>query len=278
MPNDSNASGQGWRLDEVDDARTAGPRGSTGQNPSVDNLGDGTQRLLALGEMTAGIAHDFRNILAVIDSGLRLAEKSCSDPARSFIDGAREGVARGSTLTSQLLTFVKQQELQANPTDVNALLKALDPFLRYGAGAEVRVTVELSPHVPDCLVDPTQFNAAMLNLVINARDAMPTGGEVRISTASMMTQPEAFDAAPINYVRVRVRDNGTGMSDEVLQRIFQPLFSTKGERGTGLGLAQVGAFVRGVGGHVRVASDPGQGTTFDLFLPTVGQTRSFTPH
>jgi signal transduction histidine kinase len=139
-----------------------------------------------LGEMTGGIAHDFRNILAVIDSRLRLAENNSehTSVARAFIVGAREGVARGLTLTSQLLTFAKQREVQARAADANELLKALELFLRYGAGSEVRVVLELSPDIPTCLIDPSQFSAAILNLVINARDAMPKGGEVQISTAS----------------------------------------------------------------------------------------------
>ena len=131
------------------------------------------------------------------------------------------------------------------------------------------MAVALSPDVPSCRIDPPQFNAAILNLVINARDAMPEGGEVRISTASIAAERSTLDAAPVNYVRVRVEDNGSGMPDEVLQKVFQPFFTTKGERGTGLGLAQVGAFVHDAGGHVRVVSDPGQGTTVDLFFPAV---------
>ena len=129
--------------------------------------------------MTGGIVHDFRNILAVINSGLRLAEKNSGDPraASTFIAGAREGVARGLTLTSQLLTFAKQREFQVRAADANELLRALELFLKYGAGSEVRILLELSPSIPNCLIDPSQFNAAILNLVINARDAMPKGGE-----------------------------------------------------------------------------------------------------
>jgi signal transduction histidine kinase len=227
-----------------------------------------------LGEMTGGIAHDFRNILAVIDSGLRLAEKNSGDPraVSTFIAGARDGVARGLTLTAQLLTFAKQREVQARATDANELLRALELFLKYGAGSEVRIILELSPSNPDCLIDPSQFNATILNLVINARDAMPKGGQVWISTAPWIVQAGASDAAPGHYVRVRVRDNGVGMPDEVLQNIFDPFFTTKGEQGTGLGLPQVGAFMRQIGGHIRVASGVGQGATFDLFFPAAEPT------
>jgi signal transduction histidine kinase len=265
MPNgEKSRDGQVGKADGAD-----GLSRRAGQRSAAELSARAAQRLSVLGEMTGGIAHDFRNILAVIDSGLRLAEKNSSDPRATctFIAGARDGVARGLTLTSQLLTFAKQREFQARAADANELLKTLELFLRYGAGSEVRIILELSPSIPDCLIDPSQFNAAILNLVINARDAMPKGGEVRISTAPWIVQASASDTAPGNYVRVRVRDNGTGMPDEVLQNIFHPFFTTKGELGTGLGLPQVGAFMRHIGGHIRVASDIGQGTTFDLFFP-----------
>jgi signal transduction histidine kinase len=274
MPN-GEQSGRRDEQNEADDAMGVASRGSITQPSAANRSASAAQRLTVLGEMTAGIAHDFRNILAVIDSGLRLAENHSGNPGAvcTFIAGAREGVTRGLMLTSQLLTFAKQRELQSGTADVNELLKALELFLRYGAGSEVRVVFELSPSIPYCLVDPSQFNAAILNLVINARDAMPKGGEVQISTALRAAESAPSDAGPVNYVRVRVRDNGSGMSEDVLKKIFQPFFTTKGELGTGLGVSQVGAFVRGIGGHVYVASDPGQGTTFDLFLPAVGSSR-----
>jgi signal transduction histidine kinase len=230
------------------------------------------QRLSVLGEMTGGIAHDFRNILAVIDSGLRLAENNWGDPraASLFIAGARDGVARGLTLTSQLLMFAKQPEFQTRSADANELLKSLELFLKYGAGSAVRVSLELSSKIPDCVIDPTQFNAAVLNLVINARDAMPNGGEIQISTAPWIVRDETSKLPPGHYVRIRIRDSGTGMPEEVLHDIFRPFFTTKGEHGTGLGLPQVGAFMQNNGGHILVSSAVGYGTTFDLFFPAAG--------
>jgi len=226
-------------------------------------------RLLVLGEMTAGIAHDFRNILAVIDSGLRLAEKRADDPTAesAFISGAREGVARGLALTLQLLAFAKQQECEPRVVDANELLKGLERFLRYSVGSEIRVALHLSTEISHCLIDPSQFNAAILNLVLNARDAMPQGGEIQLSTAPWVVRTGVSGAAPGNYVRVTVRDDGIGMPNQVLENIFQPFFTTKGELGTGLGVPQVGAFMHHIGGHVRVASEIGRGTTFDLFFP-----------
>lgn len=271
MSNPEKSSRQDRQLNEANDVPGETHSRNTEQQSAAEISAHAAQQLSVLGEMTGGIVHDFRNILAVIDSGLRLAENKSNDlkAASTFIAGAREGVARGLKLTSQLLTFAKQREFQARAVEVNELLKSLELFLRYGAGSEVRVVLELSPNIPNCLIDPSQFNAAILNLVINARDAMPKGGEVRISTAPWAVQSDASDAKAGNYVRVRVRDNGLGMSDEVLKKIFRPFFTTKGEQGTGLGVPQVGTCMRHIGGHVRVVSGLGRGTTFDLFFPAV---------
>jgi signal transduction histidine kinase len=231
-----------------------------------------SQRLSVLGEMTGGIAHDFRNILTIIESGLRLAEKNADEPqkVRTFVAGAREGIARGLELTSQLLIFARQGELQPCATDANALLKNLELFLKYGAGSTVCVDLDLSPSIPNCVVDPSQFNVAILNLVINARDAMLEGGKIQISTTRCLVKPEAPGPSTRDvYVRVRVKDNGSGMTKQVAEKIFDPFFTTKGEKGTGLGIPQVGAFMRHIGGHVAIASELGFGTTFDLFFPAV---------
>jgi signal transduction histidine kinase len=244
---------------------------STEQRSATELSARAAQRLPILGEMTAGLVHDFRNILAVIDSGLRLAVRCPNDPkaASAFIAGARGGVARGLELTSQLLAFVKQREFEACAADANELLKGLELFLRYGAGSKIRIVLHLSTDIPNCLIDSSQFNAAILNLVLNARDAMPNGGEVRLSTALWVAQSGISNVTPGTYVRVRVRDDGMGMPDQVLQNIFQPFFTTKGEQGTGLGVPQVAAFMLHIGGHVRVASEVGRGTTFDLLFPAV---------
>jgi signal transduction histidine kinase len=228
------------------------------------------ERLSALGEITGGVAHDFRNILAVIDSALRLAERNISKPDRiqTFISGAREGVARGMLLTSQLLTFARQKENPTSAVDVNALLGNLQLFLKYGAGSSVRIDFELSTHIPKCLVDPAQFAAAILTLVINARDAMPHGGNIAVTTTQCKLEADTGGPAGA-YVRVRVRDNGMGMADEVTQRIFESFFTTKGDNGTGLGVPQICAFMRHVGGRLSVESKTGLGTTFDLFFPAV---------
>jgi len=243
--------------------------GTIEQGPAAELSARAAQRLSVLAEMTAGIAHDFRNILAVIDSGLRLAESVSNDSkkASAFIAGARDGVARGLALTSQLLAFAKQREFEARAANANELLTKLELFLRYGAGSDIRVVLDLSTNIPHCLIDPSQFNAAILNLVVNARDAMPK--EIRISTVHCDENGMASDVTFGNYVRVSVKDDGIGMPDQVLQNIFRPFFTTKGEHGTGLGVPQVAAFMRRIDGYVRVASELGRGTTFDLFFPAI---------
>ncbi|MEX2374472.1 MAG: ATP-binding protein [Dehalococcoidia bacterium] len=228
------------------------------------------QWLVALEAITGGLAHDFRNILAVIDSGLRLiaSHPEQVDKILSFVDGAREGVTRGMKLTSQLMSVARQPQSSPIAGNVNELLREIERFLSYGAGPGINVILELAPDTPPCLNIPSQFGAAMLNLVMNARDAMPNGGDIRISTERCEAQ--AFLSHALGhgvYVRVRVRDSGKGMSAGVLQRVFDPFFTTKGEKGNGLGLPQVCAFIRRVGGDVTVISELDRGTTFDLLFP-----------
>lgn len=224
------------------------------------------QKISALGEMTGGIVHDFRNVLAVVASGLSIAEQNAGDPAKlaAALAAAQDGVERGLKMISRLLAFAGQQELKSGPEEVNALLEKLRMFLKYGAGSGIRVILELAPGLPKCLVDPPQFNAAILNLIINARDAMPEGGVIRISTAAVRGMNLG---RPCDFVRIRVRDHGVGMPPDVIERIFDPYFTTKGERGTGLGIPQVQAFTQQIGGFVRVDSAVGEGTAFDLFCP-----------
>lgn len=229
-----------------------------------------THRLAALGEMTGGIAHDFRNLLAVIDSGLRLAWREADKPERVcvYIAAAREGINRGLELTSELLAFAKQQTFVTDFGDLNTCLRTFEPFLRYGAGPDIRITLELEPNIPACIIDPALFNVAVLNLVINARDAMPNGGEVLIITERLV-QKTSVASPPGNYVRVRVKDHGQGMTPEDLRKVFNPFFTTKGEKGTGIGLSQVQTFMQIVGGHVSIASEQGTGTTVDLLFPSM---------
>jgi signal transduction histidine kinase len=226
------------------------------------------QRITALGEMTTGLAHDFRNILAVIDSAISLAERS-GDAAGSgaALAAAREGVRRGTALTAKLLAFAKPSPRGAQAEDVNRLLATLKLFLDYAAGPDIKVRFELAAGLPPCRIDAPQFSAAILNLVVNARDAMPDGGEIRIETDLIrLSETDDSDADP-RCVLVRIIDRGHGMTKAVRDRIFDPYFTTKGDIGTGLGVPQVASFMRSSGGCVNVSSEPDSGTAFDLYFP-----------
>ncbi|MBZ9710411.1 two-component sensor histidine kinase [Mesorhizobium sp. ESP7-2] len=254
------------------DGRSRLPPVSLDARTAIERRGQATHRLAALGEMTGGIVHDFRNLLAVIESGLRLAEARADEPNHvlTCIAMAREGIARGIDLTSQLLAFAKHQELDAHAGDLNEFLRSFEPLLRYGAGPDIRVRLELGSDIPDCLVDPALFDTAVLNLVVNARDAMPKGGEIRIVTERLVQETAIPDhVGPGTYVCVRVKDQGCGMTEEVLRTAFDPFFTTKGDKGTGIGLSQVRAVMRMIGGHVRIASETGIGTTVDLLFPSI---------
>lgn len=232
------------------------------QRSAAEQRARANQKLAAIGEMTGGIAHDFRNFLAVIESGLRLVERNAEDPqkVREFIALARGGIDRGVELTGQLLAFARHQELDPHLGDLNEFLQEFEPFLRYAAGAEIRLVLSLTTGIPKCLVDPALFDAAVLNLVVNARDAMPNGGLVEIVTERLVLANEASGSSPLrSYVRVRVKDQGAGMTPEVVGRVLDPFFSTKGETGTGIGLPQVRTFMEMVGGHVEISSEPGGG-------------------
>ena len=227
------------------------------------------QRITALGEMTAGLAHDFRNILTIIESGLALAGRSRHDPekAQAALDAVHDGIRRGIRLTSQLVVFARPEKPEVHPQSVNDLLSGLKTFLKYGAGPGIRIDLALSPGLPPCPIDPPQFNAAVLNLVINARDAMPQGGQIGIET-DLWQSPGGETGAPTDrFVRVRIVDEGCGMPPEVVEHLFDPYFTTKGDAGTGLGMPQVAAFMRSSGGTVRVDTEPGAGTTFELLFP-----------
>ena len=222
--------------------------------------------------MTGGIAHDFRNLLATIQSGLRLAERRAENPEdmRAYIAAVRNGIDRGFELTSQLLAFAKHEELDVYAAEVNDLLRSFEPFLKYGAGPDIRTRLELGPDVPRCLIDPARFDAAVLNLVVNARDSMPNGGEIRIITERFEQTNVAPDQSrPKIYARVRVKDHGCGIPPEVLHKVFDPFFTTKGGNGTGLGLSQVRNFTKLVGGQIDIASECGIGTIVDLLFPAV---------
>ena len=231
------------------------------------------QKLEMLGQMTGGIAHDFSNLIAVASANLALAERHIEDPSRlrMHVRGLRETLDRGASLTARLLTFAKRQSLEVMAEDANELLCALEPMLRQAAGSGLTLTLRLCPTLPPCLTDRVQFDAALLNLVINARDATADGGLIEIAT-DRWTEPEGSPTLkPGCYVRIQVRDMGSGMAPADLRRAFEPLFSTKGAKGTGLGLSQVYGFMRHIGGDARISSRLGAGTTVELLFPVGGR-------
>jgi len=242
---------------------------SSGEESTHRQSDRASQRVSALGEMTAGLAHDFRNILAIIQSGISVAKRAAPNSpnaalAWSAIDDA---IARGGQLTGELLVFARGGTPDVHLENINELLSASTTFMKYGTGPGIHLKLELARVLPTCRVDPAQFNAAILNLVVNARDAMPEGGEISISTDAC-TQPCADLESPAElWVRVRIADQGSGMSADVVEQLFDPYFTTKGDAGTGLGLPQVVAFMRSSGGSVCVSTEPGAGTCFDLRFP-----------
>ncbi|MGF3023209.1 ATP-binding protein [Methylobacterium aquaticum] len=224
-----------------------------------------SQKMEAVGQLTGGIAHDFNNLLAVITGSLELVQRRIArgdtDVGR-FIAGALDGTDRAAKLTHRLLAFARQQPLEPRPTDPNRLVGGMIDLLRRTLGETVRVETRLMADPPAIFVDQNQLENAILNLAVNARDAMPGGGTLALETAHA-TLDDGREA-----VSVTVRDTGTGMPPEVVARAFEPFFTTKPQgRGTGLGLSQVYGFVTQSGGRVRIDSQPGQGTAIELMLP-----------
>lgn len=227
------------------------------------------QRISVLGEMTAGLAHDFRNILAIVQSGASVARKAAPGSAKADLAWAaiHEAIARGTRLTNELLVFARGGTPDVKAHSVNELLTGASTILKYGAGPVIRVKLDLASAVPECLIDPVQFNAAILNLIVNSRDSMANGGEIRIATDECREPCGVSASVAEKWVRVRVWDQGSGMSPEIVEHLFDPFFTTKGDAGTGLGIPQVLAFMRASGGTVCVSTEPGAGTCFDLRFP-----------
>ncbi|HZU91270.1 MAG TPA: response regulator [Stellaceae bacterium] len=229
------------------------------------------QRLEAVGQLTAGIAHDFNNLLTAVMGNLELAQGRARDEAvLKLLRSALKGVERGAKLTAHLLSFSRQQRLLPRPVDINGLIEEMSGLLDGTLGGIVQIDRVLQSELWPGMVDPTQIEAAVLNLAINARDAMPEGGRILIETANVSVgEPEQpGDPPPGDYVAISVTDTGTGMSEEVLAHAFEPFFTTKGVgKGSGLGLAMVYGVARQSGGGVRIMSRLGTGTTVTIYLP-----------
>jgi PAS domain S-box-containing protein len=233
------------------------------------------QKMEAVGQLTGGVAHDFNNLLQALTGNLdlirRLAETADDGRLLHLTENAQRAAGRGARLTRQLLAFSRRQAQRSEPVHISRLIAEMGDLLRRGAGDMVYIDIASAPDLWLCQLDPAQFETALLNLVINARDAMPDGGTVRIAVANVMLAAEdaqRLEVPPGDFVRVDVADGGVGIAPELLPRLFEAFFTTKElGKGTGLGLAMVHGFARQSGGAVSIASAPGQGTTVSLFLP-----------
>nr|WP_280922923.1 PAS domain-containing hybrid sensor histidine kinase/response regulator [Rubellimicrobium aerolatum] len=223
----------------------------------------------SIGQLTGGVAHDFNNLLTPILGSLDLLRRRIpNDPrAERLLDGALQAAERAATLTQRLLAFARRQTLAPQAVDLGALIEGLVELVRRSLGPTIKVGVEVAPDLPAARVDPNQLELALLNLAINARDAMPQGGRLSIR-AEEASAGERGGLAPGRYVRVVVADTGIGMDKATLAKAVEPFFSTKGVgRGTGLGLSMVHGLAAQSGGTLHLASEPGRGTSVELWLP-----------
>ena len=227
------------------------------------------QKMESIGQLTGGIAHDFNNLLSVLASGLEVLAMGRGGGNDKTFDSMRRAVDRGATLTQQLLAFARQQPLQPETRSVNRLITGFESVLRRAVSAAIDFQVRLEAHIRSTVIDSARFESALLNLVVNARDAMPDGGHLQIETANVeLAGHEVRGLAPGHYVRVTVADTGTGMSPETAARAFEPFYTTKEVgKGTGLGLSQVYGFIKQSGGEIVIGTSPGEGTTISIFLP-----------
>ena len=234
-----------------------------------------TQKMETVGQLSGGIAHDFNNLLQVIHGNLSILERGLQgddQKLRRAVANALSGADRAAALTKRLLAFSRRQPLDPRPVDVNRLIVDMTELLHRTLGETIVIETRISAETPNALVDGNQLENAIINLAINARDAMPRGGRLEIATGVAELGPGDVssnpDAQPGIYVRIEVRDHGVGMSETVLNRAVEPFFSTKEVgQGTGLGLSMVYGFVRQSGGHLFLNSQEGSGTTVELYLP-----------
>jgi PAS domain S-box-containing protein len=244
------------------------------ERKSVEDQLRQAQKMEAIGNLTGGVAHDFNNLLTVILGNLDFLHEDLAGnaAAEEKIKVIMDAAERGADLTRHMLAFSRRQPLQAKPVNVNALIETTIRLLNRTLGENISVEVRTAPDLPLALVDPSQLETALLNIAINARDAMPNGGTLTISTR-VVELDEAYTkqhpgVSPGTYAAVELIDSGTGMPPELLERIFEPFFTTKAAgRGTGLGLSMVYGFIKQSGGHINAYSEVGRGTAFKLYLP-----------
>ncbi|MBL8908919.1 MAG: PAS domain S-box protein [Rhizobiales bacterium] len=232
------------------------------------------QRMEAIGQLTGGLAHDFNNLLTVIIGNLQLIDMALKDHPKAHKRAleAIEAAQKGSGLTRQLLAFARRQALEPQEVNVNDLVRAMAPLVLRTIGETIQLKVVLMPGQPKTVIDPSQLESAILNLAINARDAMSAEGLLTIETHPVYLDQDYASANPEvsagHYVMVAVTDTGKGIAPELLEKVFQPFFTTKpAGRGSGLGLSQVYGFIKQSGGHIQVYSETGHGTSIKMYLP-----------
>ncbi len=232
------------------------------------------QKMEAVGQLTGGLAHDFNNLLTIIIGNLQLLDGKITTDEKSAkrLVEAQDAATKGSDLTRQLLAFARKQELEPKDTSVNDMVRGMESLVSRTIGENIELKVETMAGDPRCLIDPSQLESAILNLSINARDAMPNGGKLTIETQSAYLDrfyaEKNPDVVPGQYVLVAVSDSGTGMAPELLEKVFQPFFTTKAAgKGSGLGLSMVYGFIKQSGGHIQVYSEVGHGTSIKMYLP-----------
>ena len=233
------------------------------------------QKMEAVGQLTGGIAHDFNNMLAVVIGSLDLLGRRIGDNdprSKRYVEAAADGARRAALLTQRLLAFSRQQPLRPEPINVNKLVAGMSELIRGSLGSDVRLETILAAGAWRVNADPNQLENVLLNLSVNARDAMPEGGRLTIETQNAHIDDRYAAAHPGvpagQYVLIAVTDTGAGMPHEVVAKAFDPFFTTKAVgKGTGLGLSQVYGFVKQSGGHVKIYSETGHGTTVKVYLP-----------
>jgi PAS domain S-box-containing protein len=229
-----------------------------------------SQKMESLGKLTGGVAHDFNNLLAVMSNGLDVLSLRVQDHADlRMLETMQRAVARGATLTQQLLSFARQQPLKVEKSNLNAVIRGFEAVLRRAGNSTIELEIRPEPRPRPVLLDVARFESALLNLIVNARDAMPSGGKIAITVENVEVREGTVGTLVEGpYVRVSVADTGSGMPPEVVARAFEPFFTTKEVgKGTGLGLSQVYGFISQSGGDVVIRSEPDQGTVVSMYLP-----------
>ncbi len=259
------------RLQEEIDAR----RQAENQQHRLEDQLFQAQKMEAIGRLAGGVAHDFNNLLSPILGYCELlsADSDLSDRHKQYIDQIQRAGNHARDLVSQLLSFSRKRHLKVRPWNLNEAVEDFEKLLRTTVPANIEIRVLLSPEIEPVMADPGQIEQILMNVAVNAADAMPGGGTMTIETALCLLGEASggmyLEVSPGQYAMLAISDTGCGMDNETQARIFEPFFTTKGKSGTGLGLAMVFGIVKQHGGNIRIRSEPGRGTNFQIFLPVI---------